>query len=46
MDGPGLSLCAAPLELLGHVFQSGMVGTAVGGMEVRSIPDWREMEET
>ena len=28
MDGPGFSLCAAPLELLGPVFQSDMVRTA------------------
>ena len=44
-DGPGFSLCAAPLESLGLVFQSGMVRTTVGGMEVQSIPDQREMEK-
>ena len=46
MDGPGFSLCAVPLESLGPVFQSSTVGTTVGGMEVWSILDKREMEKT
>ena len=33
-----------PLELSGPVFQWGMVRTVVGGMEVQSIPDQREVE--
>ena len=45
-DGPAFSLCAMPHELSGPVFQSGMVRTTVGEMEVWSIPDWREMEKT
>ena len=40
----GFSLCAAPLESSHPVFQSGMVRTAVGGTEVSSIPDQREVE--
>ena len=44
MDGPGFSLYAVLLKLLGPIFQSGMVRTTVGGTEVQCIPDWREME--
>ena len=43
-DGLGFSLCAALLESLGPVFQGSMVRTVVGGMEVQSIPDRREVE--
>ena len=32
------------LKLSGHVFQIARVRTAVGGMEVWSIPDWREAD--
>ena len=46
MGGPGFSLCAAPLELSGPVFQSGMVRTTVARTEVQSIPDQRETEKT
>ena len=44
-DGPGFSLCAAPLESLGPGFwvHSRM---AKEGAEVWSIPDWRGMEKT
>ena len=45
-DGPGFSLCAVLLKLSGPVFQSGMIRTVVGGTEVQSIPDRREMEKT
>ena len=43
-DGPGFSLCAAPLESSGPVFRSGMVRTAVERTEVQSFPDQREVE--
>ena len=44
MVGPGFSLCAAPLESSGPVFQSGVGRTTVERMEVWSIPDQRERE--
>ena len=44
MDEPGFSLCTVLLKSSSPVFQSGTVKTAVGGMEVQSIPDRREME--
>ena len=43
MDGPGFSLCAAPLESLDFEVHGRM---AEEGVEVWSISDWREMEKT
>ena len=44
-DGPGFSLCAAPLESSGPGFR--VVRQRVEErVEVRSIPDWRVMEKT
>ena len=41
VDGLGFSLCAVLLEIVGSC-KSGTVRTAVGRMEVQSIPDRRE----
>ena len=40
LDGPGFSLCAVPLELLGPVFQDEGGGVGWGERaEVQGIPD-------
>ena len=39
-DGPGFSLCAAPLESSGPGFQSGVVGWT-NERRSRGILDWR-----